>query len=59
MLVADGKTTCFSITQAFNKSSRRFKAKLHAVSLELWLQLGLFKKDRQNYLLKEYDLKDR
>ncbi len=54
ILAAEGKTTCYSITQTFNKSSRKFKSKLNAVHRELWFQIGLFKKYRRNFLLKRY-----
>lgn len=54
LLEKEGKTKCFSITQYYNKSSRKFKSKLNAVHHELRLQLGLFKKYRWNFLLKKY-----
>ena len=54
MLAEQGKTTCYSITQTFNRSSRKFKSKLNATHRELWLQLGLFKKYRRSFLLKRY-----
>lgn len=37
----EGKTQCFSITLAFNRSSRRFKARLEATEVELRLYLHL------------------
>jgi GNAT superfamily N-acetyltransferase len=42
LLASEGKTRCYSITNTFNKSSLRFKQKLNAKHLELWLHLGLF-----------------
>lgn len=40
-LVKIGKTQFYSITLAFNKSSRRFKAKLGAREIELRLMIGI------------------
>jgi GNAT superfamily N-acetyltransferase len=54
MLAEEGKTLCYSITQYFNKSSRKFKAKLNAEHSELWLHLGLFGKVKRNFRLKKY-----
>ena len=54
LLEEEGKTSCYSLTQYFNKSSLRFKQKLNAKHLELWLHLGLFKRFQWNFLLKTY-----
>ncbi len=56
LLAKEGKTTCYSITQCFNTSSLKFKAKLNAQHQELWLHMGLFKKFRWNFRLKQYPL---
>ncbi len=49
-----GRDTTFSITAYFNKSSIRFKKKLNAKHLKLYMYVGLFKKYHWNFLLKEY-----
>jgi hypothetical protein len=54
LLEVEGRTTCYSITQYFNASSRKFKAKLNAQHSELWLHLGFFGKFKYNILLKKY-----
>ena len=54
LLKSEGKTRFLSVTQYFNKSSRRFKAKLNAEHSELWLHIGLFKKTTWNFRLKKY-----
>lgn len=54
LLAAEGRTNCYSITQYFNTSSRKFKAKLGAKPSELWLHLGLSKKLHRTILLKKY-----
>jgi hypothetical protein len=54
LLKSEGKTRCLSITQYYNKSSRKFKAKLNAEHSELWLNIGLFNKTTWNFLLKRY-----
>lgn len=53
-LLEEGKNQFYSITQYFNKSSLKFKAKLKAEHLVLWLHIGLFKRFRRNFLLKKY-----
>lgn len=53
-LAEKGKTRCYSITQYFNTSSQKFKAKLGAKHAELWLHIGLFGKFKRNFLLKKY-----
>ncbi len=55
-LLEAGKTRCYSITQYFNKSSRRFKGKLNARHSELWLHLDFFGKVKRNLLLKKYSV---
>lgn len=55
LLKSDGKTRCLSITQYFNKSSQKFKAKLNAEHSELWLNIGLFNKITWNFCLKKYN----
>ena len=54
LLKAEGKTRCLSITQYFNKSSQKFKAKLNAKHSEFWLHIGLFNKVSWNFRLKKY-----
>ncbi|MEJ2162824.1 MAG: hypothetical protein P8X60_05745, partial [Robiginitalea sp.] len=54
LLAAEGKTQCYSISNYFNNSSLRFKQKLNAQHLELWLHMGLLKRFRGNFLLKTY-----
>lgn len=54
MLAKEGKTTCYSVTQYFNSSSLKFKAKLGARHQELYLHVGLFNKFRKTFLLKRY-----
>ena len=53
-LQQEGKNQFYSITQYFNKSSLKFKAKLGAQHHELWLHLGLFNKFKRTFLLKRY-----
>ena len=53
-LADEGKIRCYSITQYFNKSSQKFKAKLNARHSEFWLHIGLFGKYKRNFLLKKY-----
>lgn len=59
LLKKQGFTRFYSGSQYFNKSSLRFKEKLGAKHLEFWLHIGLFKKFKWDFLLKEYNLKDR
>lgn len=49
-----GRDMVFSVSAYFNKSSIRFKKKLNAKNLKLYLYVGLFKKYHWNFLLKEY-----
>ena len=54
ILAESGINTCYSITQCFNSSSRKFKAKLGAQHRKLYLHIGLFNKFRKTFLLKRY-----
>lgn len=54
ILAAEGYTECFSITQYFNKSSRRFKEKLNGYPTGLFLYFNLFKRFSRSLKLKEY-----
>ena len=45
----------YSITQFFNKSSKRFKKKLNSSNLKLYLNIILFKKYHYHFLLKSYN----
>jgi len=58
LLKADGKTRCLSITQSFNTSSLKFKAKLNAEHSELWLHIGFFNKTSWNFRLKKYPISE-
>jgi hypothetical protein len=49
-----GRDVSYSITVYFNKSSIRFKKKLNAKHLKLYMYVGLFKKYHWNFLLKDY-----
>ncbi|NNJ88256.1 MAG: hypothetical protein HKP53_02550 [Eudoraea sp.] len=49
-----GRDTTFSISDYFNKSSIKFKKKLNAKHLKLYLYVGLFKKYHWNFELKDY-----
>ncbi len=48
-----GKDTYYSISEAFNAPSLRFKARLRARLLSLWLTVGLFGRYRWVWKLKE------
>lgn len=54
ILAESGINSCYSLTQCFNTSSRKFKAKLGAQHQELYLHIGLFKRFRKTFLLKRY-----
>ncbi|RKN81319.1 hypothetical protein [Ulvibacterium marinum] len=54
LLAEMGRSSTFSITAYFNKSSIRFKEKLHAQNLWLCLHIGFFKKLHWNFMLKRY-----
>ena len=53
-LVEMGRSTFFSVTSTLNTSAVRFKEKLNAKILKLYLYIGLFRKFRLNILLKNY-----
>ena len=50
-----GKDMIYSITQYFNTSSKRFKRKLNARNLQLYMYIILFKKYHYHFLLRNYD----
>ena len=50
-----GKTKLYSISHYFNTPAVRFKKKLHARILELWLYIGLFRKREWNFRVKRYE----
>ncbi len=54
ILQAEGRRRIYSISLLFNRSARRFKAKLGASMLELRLSINLFEKFRRDVLLKRY-----
>jgi len=49
-----GRTTLFSISELLNVSAVKFKRKLNARFLSLYLNIGLFKKKSWNLKIKEY-----
>ena len=49
-----GLNKTYSISEYFNKSSRKFKKKLNSKNTELYLSIVLFKKFKKNFLLKTY-----
>ncbi|MDO5970477.1 GNAT family N-acetyltransferase [Flavivirga aquimarina] len=51
----EGITRTYSISEYFNKSSKKFKKKLCARNTELYISIVLFKKIRKTFLLKKYD----
>lgn len=55
MLKEMGRDRIYSITQFFNKSSKRFKKKLNSKDLQLFMNIILFKKFHYHFLLKTYD----
>lgn len=55
MLKDMGRDKIYSITQYFNKSSKKFKKKLKARNLRLYLYIILFKKYHYHFLLKTFD----
>ncbi|WP_297691011.1 hypothetical protein, partial [uncultured Eudoraea sp.] len=55
MLKDLGRDRIYSITQFFNKSSKRFKRKLNSKDLQLFMNIILFKKFHYHFLLKTYD----
>lgn len=54
LLKEQGRNIKYSITEYFNKSSIKFKAKLNSKHQKLILSIILFKKFYWNFLLKEY-----
>jgi len=54
-LVEMGRTDFLSITDAFNSASKRFKGKLGAYPLKLYLHIKLGKLFERNFLLKSYE----
>jgi hypothetical protein len=54
LLKEQGRDVKYSITEYFNKSSIKFKAKLNSEHQKLVLSIILFKKFYWNFLLKEY-----
>ena len=55
MLRSKGLDTFYSASEYFNKSTIRFKSKLNAVHIKLYLSVRLFKKFNWNYTLKKYE----
>jgi hypothetical protein len=53
-LIEMGRSKLFSITVAFNTSALRFKKKLNARILKLYLYIGLFRRFRFNIVLRNY-----
>ena len=49
-----GRDTCYSVTECFNTSSRKFKEKLNAQYVFLGLYINLFKKYKRRWILKKY-----
>lgn len=54
LLEEKGKDVKYSITNYFNKSSKKFKSKLNTVEIMLCLNITLFKKYSWNFTLKNY-----
>jgi hypothetical protein len=54
LLKEQGREVKYSITNYFNKSSIKFKNKLNAEHLKLYLSIALFKKIYWNFKLKEF-----
>jgi hypothetical protein len=54
-LIEMGRTDFLSITDAFNSASKRFKGKLGAYPLKLYLYIKLGKLFERNFLLKSYE----
>lgn len=55
LLQAEGRSRVYSVSLFFNRSARRFKAKLGASTVELRLSINLFEKFRRDVLIKRYD----
>lgn len=54
-LIEMGRTDFFSVTDAFNSASKRFKGKLGAYPLKLFLYIKFGKLFERNFLLKSYE----
>lgn len=54
LLKDQGIRNIYSITAYFNKSSIKFKSKLNAINLKLFLSIKLFNAITKNFLLKSY-----
>lgn len=54
LLREQGRTSKFSITEYFNKSSIKFKKKLNSKNLKLIMSIVLFKRYYWNFLIKTY-----
>ncbi|MCG2462006.1 GNAT family N-acetyltransferase [Flavobacteriaceae bacterium F89] len=54
LLKEQGRDTNYSITEYFNKSSIKFKNKLNAKNLNLFIYFNFFGKWQKHYLLKTY-----
>lgn len=54
LLEGKGKDIKYSITNYFNKSSKKFKSKLNTVEVKLCLNITLFKKYSWNFTLKNF-----
>ncbi|MGB5203659.1 MAG: hypothetical protein WBN63_05670 [Eudoraea sp.] len=55
MLKDIGRDKIYSITQYFNKSSKRFKKKLNARNLQLYINIIIFKKYQHHFVLRSYN----
>ena len=53
-LIEMGRSKFFSVTSTLNTSALRFKEKLNARILKLYLYIGLFRRFRLNILLRKY-----
>ena len=56
LLKDQGRDTNYSITEYFNKSSLKFKSKLNANNLHLFIYFNFFGKWQKHYLLKTYSV---
>ena len=54
-LIEMGRTDFLSITDAFNSASKRFKGKLGAYPMKLYLYMKIGKLFERNFLLKSYE----
>lgn len=55
ILQAEGRTHIYSVSLWFNRSARRFKAKLGASAVEARLSVNLFDRFKRDFLLKRYE----